>query len=89
MSFQKALQAFTNELLDLLWIPEAAAAFQPEQARLLDAVAAGSCLPADDLPPCRRRCLAVGGKVARHRPQVFLVATEVWLAACLDFATVV
>ena len=60
MSFQQALQAFTNELLDLLWILEAAAAFQPEQARLLDAVAAG--LPAgrrpapvpETLPCCRR-----------------------------------
>ena len=48
---QRWTAAFTNELLDLLWVLEATVALQPEQARLLDAVAAGDCLLADDLPP--------------------------------------
>ena len=49
---------FTTELLELLWVLEATVALQPEQARLLDAVAAGGCLRAGDLPsapgPARR-----------------------------------
>ena len=48
---QRWTAAFTNELLDLLWVLEATVALQPEQARLLDAAAAGDCLTADDLPP--------------------------------------
>ncbi len=43
--------AFTTELLELLWALEATAALQPEQARLLAAVAAGPCFGAGDLPP--------------------------------------
>ena len=41
---------FTTELLELLWVLEATAAIQPEQAALLDAVAAGECFAAGDLP---------------------------------------
>ena len=48
---QRWMAAFTNELLDLLWVLEATVALQAEQARLLDAVTAGDCLAADDLPP--------------------------------------
>ena len=47
---QRWTAAFTNELLDLLWVLEATVALQPEQARLLDAVAAGECPAADELP---------------------------------------
>ena len=42
---------FTTELLELLWVLEATLASYPEQARLLDAVVAGACFQADDLPP--------------------------------------
>ena len=48
---QRWTAACTNELLDLLWVLEATVALRPEQARLLDAVAAGDCLLAADLPP--------------------------------------
>ena len=48
---QRWTAAFTNELLELLWVLEATLALQPEQARLLDAVVAGACLRAADLPP--------------------------------------
>ena len=48
---QRWTAAHTNELLDLLWVLEATVALRPEQARLLDAVTAGDCLAADDLPP--------------------------------------
>ena len=48
---QRWTAAHTNELLDLLWVLEATVALRPEQARLLDAVAAGDCLAAADLPP--------------------------------------
>ena len=42
---------FTTELLELLWVLEATLASYPEQARLLDAVVAGACFQADELPP--------------------------------------
>lgn len=42
---------FTTELLQLLWVLEATVAGYPEQARLLEAVAAGPCFLADELPP--------------------------------------
>jgi hypothetical protein len=41
---------FTTELLELLWVLEKTVAGYPDQARLLDAVIAGPCLEADDLP---------------------------------------
>ena len=43
--------AFTTELLEMLWVLEATAALQPEQARLLAAAADGPCFGAGDLPP--------------------------------------
>ena len=48
---QRWTAAFTNELLELLWVLEATLALQPQQAHLLDAVVAGDCLRAADLPP--------------------------------------
>lgn len=42
---------FTTELLELLWVLEATVAGYPEQARLLEAVAAGECFQAGELPP--------------------------------------
>jgi len=42
---------FTTELLELLWVLEATVAGYPEQAKLLDAVFAGPCFQADELPP--------------------------------------
>ncbi len=41
---------FTTELLELLWILEATVEGYPEQARLLEAVTAGPCFRADELP---------------------------------------
>lgn len=41
---------FTTELLNLLWVLEATLAEYPEQARLLEAVLAGECFRADELP---------------------------------------
>ena len=41
---------FTTELLELLWVLEATVAGYPEQARLLEAVIAGECFRADELP---------------------------------------
>ena len=41
---------FTTELLELLWVLEATIEGYPEQERLLEAVAAGSCFRAGDLP---------------------------------------
>ena len=38
--------AFTTELLELLWVVEGTLALYPEQARLLERVVAGPCLPA-------------------------------------------
>ncbi len=40
----------TTELLELLWVLEATLASYPRQAAVLDAVVAGECLLADDLP---------------------------------------
>ncbi|MBI4505360.1 MAG: DNA methyltransferase, partial [Chloroflexi bacterium] len=42
---------FTTELLELLWVLEATIAGYPEQAKLLEAVIAGPCFRADELPP--------------------------------------
>lgn len=42
---------FTTELLELLWVLEATVAGYPEQAKLLEAVAAGPCFQADEIPP--------------------------------------
>ena len=41
----------TTELLALLWVLEATVAGYPEQARLLEAVIAGDCFRAEELPP--------------------------------------
>jgi hypothetical protein len=41
---------FTTELLELLWVLEATVEGYPEQAKLLDAVVAGPCFRADELP---------------------------------------
>ena len=41
----------TTELLALLWVLEATVAGYPEQARLLEAVIAGECFRAEELPP--------------------------------------
>jgi hypothetical protein len=41
---------FTTELLELLWVLEATVGAYPEQAALLEAVADGECLRADELP---------------------------------------
>ncbi len=41
---------FTTELLELLWVLEATVAGYPEQAQLLEAVIAGECFKADELP---------------------------------------
>ena len=41
---------FTTELLELLWVLEATVAGYPEQAKLLEAIAAGPCFQADELP---------------------------------------
>ena len=41
---------FTTELLELLWVLEATLKIYPEQAQLLDAIAAGPCFPAEALP---------------------------------------
>ena len=43
--------AFTRELLELLWVLEGTLALYPEQARLLDRVHAGPCLPASAIAP--------------------------------------
>ncbi len=42
---------FTTELLELLWVLEATVAGYSEQAKLLEAVIAGPCFRADELPP--------------------------------------
>ena len=42
---------FTTELLELLWVLEATLDGYPEQERLLEAVVAGDCFQADELPP--------------------------------------
>jgi len=42
---------FTTELLELLWVLEATVAGYPERAELLEAVVAGPCFQADELPP--------------------------------------
>jgi len=42
---------FTTELLELLWVLEATVEGYPEQARLLEAVTAGPCFAAGELPP--------------------------------------
>ena len=41
----------TTELLALLWVLEATVAGYPEQARLIEAVVAGECFRAEELPP--------------------------------------
>ena len=41
---------FTTELLELLWVLEETLAVYPQQAELLEAVIAGDCFPADELP---------------------------------------
>ena len=42
---------FTTELLELLWVIETTIAGYPEQEKLLEAVIAGPCFQADELPP--------------------------------------
>jgi hypothetical protein len=41
---------FTTELLELLWVLEATVETYPDQAKLLDAIVAGPCFRADELP---------------------------------------
>ena len=41
---------FTSELLELLWVLEGTVVDYPEQAELLEAVIAGPCFRADELP---------------------------------------
>ena len=41
---------FTRELLELLWVLEGSVERQPELAKLLDAVVAGTCFGAEELP---------------------------------------
>jgi hypothetical protein len=53
---------FTTELLELLWVLEATLEGYPEQAKLLEAVTAGPCFGADELPPV--------GEAARRPPAV-------------------
>ena len=43
--------AWTGELLELLWVLEGTLALHPEQARLLERVVAGPCLPAAAVAP--------------------------------------
>lgn len=43
--------AFTDELLELLWVLEETVRGYPEQAALLEAVVSGRCFRADELPP--------------------------------------
>ena len=61
---------FTRELLELLWVLEGSVERQPELAKLLDAVVAGTCFGAEELPvpaawereaPRVRRGASVGG----------------------------
>jgi hypothetical protein len=60
---------FTTELLELLWVLEATVESYPEQANLLDAVIAGPCFRAGELPavpddarrPPMARCVSGGG----------------------------
>ena len=42
---------FTTELLELLWVLEATVAGYPEQESLFEAIIAGECFQADELPP--------------------------------------
>ena len=42
---------FTTELLELLWVLEATVAGYPEQESLFEAIIAGDCFQADELPP--------------------------------------
>ena len=42
--------AFTTELLELLWVLDATVARFPEQAKFLEAVVAGECFTATELP---------------------------------------
>jgi hypothetical protein len=42
---------FTTELLELLWVLEATVEGYPEQAKLFEAVIAGPCFKASELPP--------------------------------------
>ena len=42
---------FTTELLELLWVLEATVTGYPEQEILLEAIVAGDCFQADELPP--------------------------------------
>jgi hypothetical protein len=60
---------FTTELLELLWVLEATVAGYPEQAKLLETVAAGPCFRGAELPgvhddarkPPVPRCVSGGG----------------------------
>jgi hypothetical protein len=60
---------FTTELLELLWVLEATVEGYPEQGNLLDAVVAGPCFRAAELPavhddarrPPAPRCVSAGG----------------------------
>jgi len=47
---ERWISQFTTELLELLWVLEATVEGYPEQAKLLEAVIAGPCFRADELP---------------------------------------
>ncbi len=60
---------FTRELLELLWALEATVERQPALAELLEAVVAGACLGADELPgpaAWEREALKERRRVGRH-----------------------
>jgi len=43
-------EAFTQELLELLWVVERSVALEPALDVSLDAIVSGPTIPADDLP---------------------------------------
>ena len=59
---------FTTELLELLWVLEATVEAWPEQERLLNAVAEGECLRADELPPVPDELRKAPPKARRSDP---------------------
>jgi hypothetical protein len=55
---------FTTELLELLWVLEATLAEYPTQAKLLEAVVAGPCFQAHELPPVPEAARKPPGRAA-------------------------
>jgi hypothetical protein len=58
---------FTTELLELLWVLEATVDGYPEQAELLDAVVAGGCFQAAELPEVPEEMRKAPARVASSR----------------------